>query len=144
VIAQRGRFLTAAILLAAVLPIGCSDPVEEMSRYPYFLNMLEDRWPKARESLASAEPNVSFVAVLLLDMDGAARAMEWNYQRDNRDAAIAKLKEVSAAFRKDLADKVDMTGANVVLLPGKTAKDVAEATERAYAQYVEFREMVAE
>ena len=142
--AWRGRFVTVAVLAAMVLPMGCSDPVDEMSRYPYFLKMLEHRWPTARESLASAEPNVSYVAVLLMDMDRAAESMGWNYQRDNREAAIARLKELAAAFRKDLADKVDMKGANVVLLPGKTAKDVAEATERAYARYVEFREMVAE
>jgi hypothetical protein len=140
---HAGRRALAGVLLAMVL-VGCEDQADKMSKYPYFLKTLQDRWPVARGSLASDKPNISFVGVLLKDMDGAVAAMDWNYNRPNRDEAIAKLKKVAADFRKDLEDKVDMTGPSIVLKPGATPKDVADATERAYTKYLEFQKMVAE
>jgi len=100
----------AVLLAGAVLagPAGCKNKAAEMSRYPYFLTTLNERWEIARASLGSDKPDISYVVVLLKDLDGAAEALEWSYHGSNRDQAIAKLKDVAAKFRQDLSDKVDL------------------------------------
>ena len=135
----------AVLLAGAVLagPAGCKNKAAEMSRYPYFLTTLNERWEIARASLGSDKPDISYVVVLLKDMDGAAEALEWSYHGSNRDQAIAKLKDVAAKFRDDLSDKVDLRTPEVRLLPGATAKDVAGAVERAHQDYLQFQPMVA-
>ena len=139
--AGLGILLGAAALVGLA---GCEDKAEKMSEYPYFLKMLNNRWEFARASFKTDQPRIGFVVVLLKDMDGVAEALGWDYQGANKDEATAKIKEVAKKFRQDLADKVDMRGTNVVLLPGVSAEQVGQAVERAYKHYLEFQPMVAE
>ena len=139
--AGLGILLGAAALVGLA---GCKDKAEEMSEYPYFLKMLNGRWEYARASFKTDKPRIGFVVVLLKDIDGAVEALEWDYQGANKKEATAKLKDVAKKFREDLADKVDMRGTTVVLLPGVTAEQVAQAIERAHKHYLEFQPMVAE
>ena len=136
----------AAVVSACVAAVwlgGCRDEVKDMSRYPYFLETLDGRWPVVLASFQSAEPNLDFVPVILKDMEGAAEAMDWSYNEANREEALAKLKSVAKNFRADLSDKLDIRFEKAKLIGDATVKDVAGAVERCHKEYLEFKPMVA-
>jgi len=132
--------VTAAVILSALA--GCKSKAKEMSTYPYFIKMMDSRWDFARNSLGSAEPDVSFCPVLLKDLDGIVEAVEATYHRSNKQQLIDKVKDIARSFRADLDPQVDMRYGHVTLKPGATAEDVSKSVETAYQKYLEFRKMV--
>jgi len=132
--------LASALLLAGAA--GCKDEMKEMSEYPFFIKVADERWEIARKSLKSDKPNVSYVAVLATDLDEIRGRLEATYDKPNKDQAVAKVAEIGKAFRADLAKLVDMRYGKVVLLKGVTAEDVAKTVEKTYKTYLEFRAMI--
>ncbi|HET6427741.1 MAG TPA: hypothetical protein VFJ30_04985 [Phycisphaerae bacterium] len=134
-----------AVMASAVLCVtlaGCSKEADTMSRYPYFIETLNERWVIIRASFASDKPNISLPAVLLTDLVGTVEAMEGTYSGPNRDAAIAKLKEVYTQLYAELDAQLVLGHGNVTLKFGATAKGVSESIEKAYKGYTEFQELV--
>lgn len=132
--------MTIAVLCA--IPVGCSKEADTMSRYPFFIETLNERWVIIRASFASDQPNISLPAVLLTDLAGTVEAMEGTYSGPNRDAAIAKLKEVYAELYTDLDAQLVLGRGNVTLKPGATVKGVGESIEKGYKGYTQFQELV--
>jgi hypothetical protein len=128
-------------VLGAVLA-GCSDEADKMSRYPYFIEMLNDRWEIIRKSFASPQPNIDYAPVLLKDLSGALESMEKTYSGPNRDAAVAKLKEVYSQLYTELHAQLLMRGGPVTLKPGATVKGVGESLDKGYRKYTEFQALV--
>ena len=135
----------ALLVLAAVLfaPIGCKSELDELSNYPFYLKMLNERMASAAKSLPSDKPNLNIPYAIVGDMDSAVEAMESNYRGANRDAAIAKLKEMREALFAQLNTVLRPTPNGAVLLAGKTPADVAAVFNKAYEKYkAEFRPLV--
>ena len=132
--------ITAALVLASLC--GCRDKAKQMSRYPYYLTTLDERWEVARESFRSAEPNVGLSVVLLKDIEGAIVTMKKGYNAPNRDAAIAKIEALWRDLRAEFNRHIDLASVNLRLRPGHTAKDVGAAIDEFYPQYRAFAEMV--
>lgn len=113
-----------------------------MSRYPYFIETLDERWNVVLKSLRSDNPDVGFVVILLNDLAGAQQSMKASYNEPNRDAAIAELEGMTGKFRAELSTKVDLRFGTVSLLPGATAEEVGVIVEKFHKVYLKFRENV--
>ena len=129
-------------LLAAADLAGCRSKAHQMSRYPYFIEMLDRRWGIARDSFRTANPTVGYVAVLLKDLTGAIEAMQATYHGPNKEQGIAQLQEITRQFREDLSTQVEMRYGSVVLLPGVKAEEVGKTIEKAYQAYAKVRPLV--
>jgi len=132
--------VTTAIILSAL--VGCKGKAREMSRYPYFVKMMDNRWEFVRNSFRSPSPDLGFCPVLLKDIEGIIMAVEASYTGANKAQLIEKLNEMDRSFQGDLAPQVDMRFNPVTLKPGATAEDVGKSIEKAYQKYLEFRKMV--
>ena len=62
--------------------------------------MLNERMESAAKGLPSDKPNLNSAYALVGDMDSAVLAMEDSYRGANRDAAVAKLKEIREGLRR--------------------------------------------
>ena len=135
----------ALLVLAAMLfaPIGCKSEMDKLSEYPFYLTTLNDRMELAAKSLPSDKPNLNLPYTLVSDMDSAVLAMEDTYRGANRDAAIAKLKEIREGLDAQLATVLRKTPNGAVLLPNKKPADVAAVFDKMYEKYkAEFRPLV--
>ena len=128
--------------LVVVAPSGCKNKAKEMSRYPYFVRMMDDRWEIALGTIRSGQTNIHYCPVLLKDLTGMAETMEVSYNGPNRDQAIAGIRDIAKTFRDDLGSQVDMTHGSVVLLSGVTAEQVGATIDKAHAKYVEIRKLI--
>ena len=78
------------------------------------------------------------VTVLLLDMQGAIKAMGRTYNDANGEAAIAKLTEVYKSFHADLDKQVVLRTPVPRLKRGATNQGVAKSIDKAYEGWQEF------
>ena len=140
------RCVTLIVLVClTTLAVGCrsGNKAKEMSEPPYFLKYLDARWDVALKALRSGDPEaIGFCMPILMDMTDTLGVMEAKYQGPNREAAIAKLREILETYKKDLSTQVRVSGGSVTLLPGATPADVLTTVEKAHAEYPKFREMV--
>jgi len=141
---MTSRICLAGIAVAAlgVTLIGCENEAETMSRYPYFIKLLNERWGIIRESFASDSPNLNFAPVLLKDVSGTLGAMQRTYTGPNRDEAVKKLTELNKQLHTELSAQLVMRGGPVTLQPGATVEGVKASIDKAWKTYTEFQKLV--
>ncbi len=137
--------LTVLIVCSPVLMLaGCENKAKTMSRYPYFVELLNGRWVVIRKAFASETPKagVGFCPILLKDMKGTCLAMERSYNGPNREAGIEKISKVYKTLYTELHAQVSMLGGTPSLKPGATVEGVRKSIDKAYVGYQEFQQMV--
>ncbi|OPX23647.1 MAG: hypothetical protein B1H04_03480 [Planctomycetales bacterium 4484_123] len=138
----RHGTIMVVLLLAGLC--GCKGKAKEMSDYPYYLSVLEERWETAVQDARSGRPNVGISIVLLKDMEGAILTMKRSYKGPNREAAIAKLEQLARELRAEFNKEINLATVDLKLRPGYTEKDVGATIEKFYPRYRAFAEMVKE
>jgi hypothetical protein len=121
---------------------GCKDRGKEVSEYPFFLATLNDHWEITLSSLRSEKPDITLPRTVAFDLSLVLDSMQTSYNQPNREAAIAKLKELYDSYCADMQTKINMGGLDTSLRPGVTPKDVLACVEKHYQDYQQFKSMV--
>jgi len=136
---KRPCSIALTALLAATwahLP-GCRDETRRISSADYLLARQHKVWESAAKSLRSDRPNLNLLRSLDMRLDDTIRRMErkGDYTGADKDKVLAKLKEIRAAYKAQVASKLDFSPTDVALKSGVTLDQLREAFEGLQKDY---------
>ena len=126
-----------SVALAALLAAtsahspGCRDETRRMSSADYLLVRQHRLWKRVGESLRSDRPNLNLLRALDVRLDDTLRRMQTkgDYTGPDKDKVLAMLRKIRAAYKAQVASKLDFSPPEVALRPGVTPEDVRRAFE---------------
>jgi hypothetical protein len=133
-------FISLLLMLAATT--GCRSKTEEISSSDYLLPLLDRYWATARQAVKTDSTDLACFRAIEYNLRGRVQqSVEIYYAGPNKADIIEKLKALSAAYRQDLASRLDLFSVQVQLRPGVTREDFRQAFARVDEQYKQLEQL---